>query len=79
MVASEVLVPPLDSPQQSSEYAATYYSDERGFSRYGIMPVNEITPGPLHALHLPDGKPATEEVFWYEPDYVEKPKDISRD
>jgi hypothetical protein len=26
--ASEVLFPPLDSPQQSSEYAATYYSDE---------------------------------------------------
>jgi hypothetical protein len=26
--ASEVLFPPLDSPQQLSEYAATYYSDE---------------------------------------------------
>ena len=28
MDASEVLFPPLDSPQQLSEYAATYYSDE---------------------------------------------------
>jgi hypothetical protein len=26
--ASEVLFPPLDSPQQLSKYAATYYSDE---------------------------------------------------
>jgi hypothetical protein len=26
--ASKVLFPPLDTPQQLSEYAATYYSDE---------------------------------------------------
>lgn len=32
------------------------------------QPVNEIVLGPLHSLHLPDGKLATE-MWWYDPEY----------
>jgi hypothetical protein len=44
-------------------------------------PVNEIRLGPLHTLHLPDGKLAVEGVWWWEPGYAgpEKPKDLDKD
>lgn len=35
--------------------------------------------GALHTLHFPDGNPATKGIFWYEPDYLEKTTDISRE
>jgi len=35
-------------------------------------PVNQITLGPIHTLHRPDGKPATAR-FWYEPNFQEQP------
>lgn len=51
-----------------------------GFSRTGAEPINEITLGPVHTLHFPNGKSATNDTtFWYEPDYIEKNTDISRE
>lgn len=32
-------------------------------------PINSICLGPVHTLHFPDGRLASE-VFWYEPEYV---------
>ncbi len=41
-------------------------------------PINLICLGPVHTLHLPDGRLATD-AFWYEPEYLgaEKTTDIS--
>ena len=39
-------------------------------------PVNEIVMGPLHSLHLPDGKLATE-MWWYDPEYQKPVKPLS--
>ena len=36
-------------------------------------PVNLICLGPVHTLHFPDGRLASD-VFWYEPDYVDAAK-----
>lgn len=33
-------------------------------------PVNQILRGPFHTLHRADGSPATDRMWWYEPDYV---------
>jgi hypothetical protein len=33
-------------------------------------PMNLILPGPLHTLHDPDGKLASAEDLWYEPEYI---------
>lgn len=33
-------------------------------------PVNNILLGPIHTLHKPNGKLATTEVWWYEPNYL---------
>lgn len=39
-------------------------------------PVNQIVLGPLHSLHHPSGKLATE-IFWYEPGYRFPPHPLS--
>ena len=44
MDASEVLFPPLDSPQQLSEYAATYYSDELDADYKLTLEGNSLVP-----------------------------------
>jgi hypothetical protein len=49
-----------------------------GSSVTGAEPINKVRLGALHTLHFPDGKPATDGIFWYEPDYFEKNNDISR-
>lgn len=33
-----------------------------------VQPVNSVYLGPVHTLHLPDGKPAGD-LYWYEPNY----------
>ncbi len=33
-------------------------------------PVNQIGLGPVHSLHLPDGRLASADRYWYEPDFV---------
>jgi hypothetical protein len=49
------------------------------FSRTGAEPINKIKLGALHTLHFPNGKPATDGIFWFEPDYIERSADISRE
>ena len=49
------------------------------FSRNNFEPINRIKLGAFHTLHFPDGKPATNGVFWYEFDYFKMDTDISRD
>jgi hypothetical protein len=46
------------------------------FNRSTRRPVNQVTFGPFHTLHLPDGKLATTDIIWYEPDYVENAHDV---
>ena len=48
------------------------------FSRTGAEPINKVRLGALHTLHFTDGKPATSGFFWFEPDYIEKTTDLSR-
>lgn len=37
----------------------------------GRRPLGVIHKGPLHTLHLPDGTPAHEDLYWYDPEYSE--------
>jgi len=37
-----------------------------------LEPVNQLLPGPIHTLHEPNGKPATD-TFWYEPSVLPGP------
>ncbi len=39
-------------------------------SSHQDKPLNALVLGPIHTLHLPDGKPATDTIWW-EPSYVE--------
>ena len=68
---------PLDAAEQAFEAVDLL----RGIWNFGLnrkhlnrnsygnrKPVNEIVLGPLHSLHLPDGKLATE-MWWYDPEY----------
>jgi len=34
-------------------------------------PINQIRLGPIHTLHLPNGKPI-DDIFWYEPNFFQK-------
>jgi hypothetical protein len=34
-------------------------------------PIGAIHTGPIYTLHLPDGRAASEELYWYDPDYTE--------
>lgn len=74
------------SPVDAAEQAFETIDLLRGIWNFGINrkhfnrnsygnrnPVNEIVLGPLHSLHFPDGKLATE-MWWYDPEY-QKPVD----
>jgi hypothetical protein len=39
------------------------------FGSSSQSPIGVIHTGPIYTLHLPDGTPATHDVYWYEPDY----------
>lgn len=69
------------SPLDAAEHAFEAVDLLRGIWNFGLnrkhlnrnsygnrQPVNEIVLGPLHSLHLPDGKLATE-MWWYDPEY----------
>src|ERR1041384_3061158 len=46
------------------------------FSSGRTQLVNKITLGPLHTLHLPNGKLATTETIWGEPEFVTRPAEM---
>jgi hypothetical protein len=50
---------------------ATYGSWSFSFGSPKRHPIGVIHTGPIHTLHLPDGKPAEDEVYWFDKHYIE--------
>jgi hypothetical protein len=49
-----------------------------GFPSHRTKPINKITLGSFHTIHLPKGDLATTETIWYEPDFTENQFDIKK-
>lgn len=49
---------------------ATYGSWTRRFGITSKRPLGVVHTGPIYTLHLPDGKPAADDLYWYEPDFT---------
>jgi hypothetical protein len=50
---------------------ATYGSWPKRFGAPSRKPLGIIHAGPIHTLHFLDGKPADDNLYWYEPDFTE--------